>query len=158
MKTLIALAGAGLLAACATAPSPTHSMDAASQAVVESLYSAFGAGDMDTVTRVLADDVTWLEAPNGPYAAPTAYRGRDAVFANVFGAIAADFDDFAATPSRFHADDGTVVAEGIYTGRGKATGLPLAAPFAHVFEVEGGRIVAFRQYTDTVGWRKSHGS
>ena len=157
MKTFIALAGAGLLAACATAPSSPAPSDA-SKTVVETLYAAFGAGDMPTVTRVIADDVTWLEAPNGPYAAPEAYAGRDAVFEHVFGAIAADFDDFTAVPTTLHVDGDTVVAEGMYRGRGKATGLPLAAPFAHVFEVEGGRIVAFRQYTDTVGWRKAHGS
>lgn len=44
---------------------------------------------------------------------------------------------------------GAVVAVGEYRGTSVATGRSFAAAFAHVVEVREGRVVRFRQFTDT---------
>lgn len=41
-------------------------------------YEAFGKGDMETVGKLLADDVVWHVGGNNPLSGE--YRGKDAVF------------------------------------------------------------------------------
>lgn len=126
--------------------------DAASQAVVETLYRAFAAGDGATIGGLLSPDLVWIEAEGGPYADHNPYNGPGAVFEGVFGRIGAAFDGFAATPATYLTSGDRVVAFGRYTGTNKATGEALNAQFAHVFTVTAGRITHFQQYTDTAQW------
>jgi len=42
-----------------------------------------------------------------------------------------------------------VVSLGGYSGRFKATGRSMTAPFAHVWKVRDGRLARFDMYTDT---------
>lgn len=126
--------------------------DAANQAVVESLYRAFAAGDGATISGLLAEDLVWVEAEGGPYADHNPYSGPGAVFEGVFGRIGAAFEGFVVTPVTFVASDDRVVAMGRYTGTNRATGEALDAQFAHVFTVTNGKITHFQQYTDTAQW------
>lgn len=90
----------------------------------------------------------WTEAEGFPYGGT--YIGPDAVLQNVFVKLGSEWDGFAATPHELVADGDTVVALGEYSGAFKATGKRFSAPFAHVWKLKGGRIVTFRQITDTV--------
>lgn len=125
--------------------------------VAKRLYDAFASGDMDTIAALLGDDVEWVEAEGGPYEAGNPHTGMAGVGAGVFGPIGEAYDDFAATPERYTAEGNRVVAEGRYTGINKRSGKKLNAQFAHVFTVEGERIKAFQQYTDTHQWRRLAG-
>ena len=127
--------------------------DATPRSVVESLYAAFAAGDMDTIAALLGDDVRWIEAEGGPYEHTNPHIGFDGVLNGVFGPILGQYDDFAATPERFTSEGNRVVSEGRYTGTHKSSGQKLDAQFVHVFEIEGARMVAMQQYTDTHQWR-----
>lgn len=51
--------------------------------LVRSAYEAFGSGDMDTVTRLLAD-TEWHEAEGMPYNGT--FTGAEAILGNVLGA------------------------------------------------------------------------
>ncbi|MGZ9115235.1 MAG: nuclear transport factor 2 family protein [Brevundimonas sp.] len=142
-----ALAGAAPPAAVADPAS-----DAANQAVVESLYRAFAAGDGPGIASVLDTNLIWVEAENGPYADRNPYVGPAAVFEGIFGRMGAAFTGFAATPNVFLPSGDRVVVLGRYTGRNNATGESLDAQFAHVFTVSNGKVTAFQQYTDTAQW------
>lgn len=135
-----------------SAVSAEAASDADTQAVVESLYRAFAAGDGATIGGLLAADLVWVEAESGPYADRNPYTGPGAVFEGVFGRIGAAFDGFAATPGTYLVSGDSVVAFGRYTGTNKATGEALDAQFVHVFTVTGGKITHFQQYTDTAQW------
>lgn len=126
--------------------------DAANQAVVESLYRAFAAGDGPTISGLLAADLVWIEAESGPYADRNPYNGPAAVFEGIFGRIAAEFEGFVVTPAILLPSGDRVVSLGRYTGTNRATDKPLNAEFVHVFTIRGGKIVHMQQYTDTAQW------
>ena len=63
--------------------------------VVQSLYEAFAAGDMDAAAAVMAPDMRWNEAENYRFADRNPYVGAQAVFEGVFGRTAEVFDDDA---------------------------------------------------------------
>jgi uncharacterized protein len=49
-----------------------------SRQTLETVYDAFGRGDMETVAAMYADDIDWRV--NGPSPAAGTYQGKDAVF------------------------------------------------------------------------------
>jgi len=140
------------LAAPAPAPAVRTASDAAHQAVVERLDRAFAAGDAATIADLLASDLVWSEAENGPYADRNPYNGPGAVFEGLFARIGAEYEGFAVTPVAFVASGDRVVSMGRYTGTNRATGEALDAQFAHVFTVRDGKVTHFQQYTDTAQW------
>ena len=110
-------------------------------------YEAFARGDVPAALASLAPDVSWTEAEGFPYAGT--YSGPDAVLNGVFMKLGTEWDGFAAVPHEFVAQGDTVVSLGQYSGTYKATGKGFSAPFAHVWNLRNGKVVRFRQYTDT---------
>lgn len=126
--------------------------------IIKSLYDAFAKGDVPAVLGLFDPQIEWNEAEGVRYADRNPYRGPMAVAEGVFGRIIAEVDQFAALPSKFIDGGDTVVVEGRYKGKVKATGTTLDAQFAHVYTLSGGRIVRFQQYTDTAQWTKALGA
>lgn len=116
--------------------------------VVKRAYAAFADGDVPAVLAVFADDIEWHEAEGMLYGG--VYRGGEAVVQNVFGPISQDVEGFAVTPEEFMAAGDTVAVVVSYTGTGKATGKPLDLPVVHVWDIQDGKAVRFRQFADTV--------
>ena len=77
-------------------------------------------------------------------------RGPAAVAKGLFGPLMAEWASFSLAPSTFIAEGGTVVSLGDFRGVHGATGKAAEAPYAHVWTVNDGRIVRFRQYIDTL--------
>jgi ketosteroid isomerase-like protein len=119
---------------------------------VKSLYDAFAKGDVATVVGALDGAVQWREAENYPYATGNPYVGPEAVVEGVFKPLVADMDGFTIHPANFIDGGETVVVEGRYRGTMKATGKSLDAQFAHVWQLRGGKVVRFQQYTDSKQW------
>lgn len=148
--------GVPMSAASAAPASPVVNVDGhatpADQAVVESLYRAFAAGDGAAIGALLSDDLVWIEGEGGPYADRNPYNGPAAVFGGIFGRVTSEFTGFAATPETFLPSGHRVVVLGRYTGTNVATGEVLNAQFVHIHTVADGKIVRFQQYTDTAQW------
>jgi ketosteroid isomerase-like protein len=117
-------------------------------ATVRSLYEAFARGDVPTVLGALAPDVRWTEAEGFPYGGT--YSGPQAVLENVFMKLGGEWEGFAAVPRELVSEGETVVAIGMYSGKFKATGKSMKAPYVHVWKFKGGKIQTFEQHTDTV--------
>ena len=115
--------------------------------IVRGAYEAFARGDVPAVLAVLASDVSWTEAEGFPYGGT--YSGPDAVLKNVFMKLGAEWEGFSAVPHEFVAQADTVVSLGQYSGKYNITGKTFSAPFAHVWSFRDGKVVRFRQYTDT---------
>jgi ketosteroid isomerase-like protein len=115
--------------------------------IVRSVYDAFARGDVPAALAVLAPDVKWTEAEGFPYAGT--YSGPDAVLENVFMKLGMEWEGYAAVPHEFVAQGDAVVSLGQYSGKYKATGKSFSAPFAHVWTLRDGKVLRFRQYTDT---------
>jgi hypothetical protein len=121
--------------------------------IVRGLYAAFARDDVGAVLGALAPDVRWTEAEGFPYGGT--YSGPNAILENVFMKLGADWEAFAAVPESFIADGDTVVSLGTYSGAYRATGKKFTAPFAHVWTLYDGKVVGFRQHTDTAVVQKA---
>jgi ketosteroid isomerase-like protein len=126
--------------------------------IVKGIYDALGKGDAPAVLGTFSPQINWREAENFLYADRNPYAGPQAVAEGVFQRIAADVENFAVLPERFVDGGETVVVEGRYRGKIKATGTPVDAQFAHVWQLRDGKVVRFQQYTDTKQWAKAAGS
>jgi ketosteroid isomerase-like protein len=126
--------------------------------LIKSLYDAFARGDVPTVLGLFDPQIEWNEADGVRYADRNPYRGPMAVAEGVFGRIISEVEQFAAIPSSFIDGGDSVVVQGRYKGKVKATGAMLDAQFAHVYTLRAGLIVRFQQYTDTAQWTKALGA
>ena len=121
---------------------------------VQQLYAAFADGDASRMEELLAD-THWVEAEGMPYGG--VYHGFGDVAANVFGPIMSDVQGFSAKPDEIiPAGEDRVLALGTYRGTGSAG--EVAAPFAHLWTVRGGRVTNFVQYADTHLFRRAIGA
>lgn len=116
--------------------------------IMKEAYAAFGRGDIAAVLSV-EDPYTELEIA-GPTEIPWAgsFRGHDGA-RRYFAAIAAEADFDAFEPHTFLAQDNKVVVLGFEKVRSKRTGRSYENHWVHAFTLENGKIVAFREYSDT---------
>lgn len=128
--------------------------------VVQGAYASFGRGDIPGVLAALDPNVEW-DAVIGadPKTVPTAgsHRGVDAVAA-FFKALGETmvFDQFE--PREFIAEGDQVACIGYYKARVKQTGGVMASTWVMVFTIRNGRIVRFREWTDSAQLNRAYGA
>jgi uncharacterized protein len=116
-------------------------------------YAASARGDIQAMMAEVSPQVRWTEMEGFPCAGT--WVGPQAVADNVFAVLGAQWEGY-----RFELDslvDGgeTVVATGSYYGTFRATGKQMQARVAHVWQLQGGKVVAFEQFTDTLLVRRA---
>lgn len=140
-----------ILAAC-QAPAETESADDGNSNidVVQGMYDAFAEGNIEAVLGAMDSTVVWNEAEGFVYADNNPYVGPQAVLEGVFARIGGEWENFSAVPDTLrNLGDNGVLAEGRYNGVYKANGMSFDAAFAHVWQLNEGKVVSFQQYTDT---------
>lgn len=115
---------------------------------VQSIFEAFGRGDVPAVIGALAEDVRWTVP--GPPTVPhfgerRGHQGALEFFAKLGEAV--EFTEFEAREYVAQGDD--VVVLGGERGRVRATGREFAQEWALVFTLRGGKVTRFRGYEDT---------
>ncbi len=115
--------------------------------LVEGLYAAFRAGDIEKVLGMMHPEIAWTETAGYKYGG--FFNSPQAVLDNVFAKIPGDYEDFAVEVDRLIDGGKVVVMQGHYVGTGKATGQKVRAAVAHAIEVADGKIVRFDQYVDS---------
>ncbi|WP_203236545.1 nuclear transport factor 2 family protein [Nocardia panacis] len=116
--------------------------------VIKAHYAASDRGDLPGMLAPLAADVAWTEMAGFPYAGT--YIGPESVRDNVFGRLAAEWDDYTATVAEvIGLGGGVVIGIGAYSGTFRATGNAMSARFVHVWRLAAGRVHQFEQFTDT---------
>jgi ketosteroid isomerase-like protein len=116
--------------------------------IVQSFYDRVGSGDLPGGLELVSPDCTWTEMES--FAPAAVYVGPDAVRDEIFGRIGSQWDGFGLAVDQVLGQGDTVVGIGTYSGTHKETGTSFEARVVHVFRVEGGKIVAFEQFTDTL--------
>ena len=115
--------------------------------VVRSLYDAFAARDRRRILEVLDPQVVWVQ--NEGFPGGGEHVGAAAVLDGVFAVFRERWSSWSAEVREYLGAGEAVVVLGEYRGTYKDTGRSMAAAFAHVYWVRGGRVVRFEQYTDT---------
>ncbi len=116
--------------------------------IVRSLYQAFAAGDIESISQVISPTVEWIESEGIPYGG--VFSGYDAVLEGVFAKIGTEWTDFTAQVDEFIEAGDVVFALGTDSGTYKATGRSMCASAASVWTLKDGKVVKFRQYIDTL--------
>jgi ketosteroid isomerase-like protein len=119
--------------------------------LVQRSYEAFARDDLDAVLADMHPEIEWHQAQGLPHGG--FYRGVDEVRRNIFDPLDEEWwDEFTAEPDEFLDAGSEIVVLGRYRGVAKQTGRALDVPFVHVWSVEAGKAVRFRQFLDTAGW------
>ncbi|MCJ0766010.1 nuclear transport factor 2 family protein [Variovorax terrae] len=116
--------------------------------IIADHYAASDRHDLDGMLADMAPDVRWTEMAGFPCAGT--YVGAQAVVEHVFQRLAADWQDYRFTLERLYDAGATVLATGQYSGTHRASGRSFTARVAHVWQLHGGRVTAFEQFTDTL--------
>jgi uncharacterized protein len=113
-------------------------------------YEAFNRGDLETLTELFGDDVSWHTPGRSPLAGDVV--GREAVFARLGLYVAETGGTFKADLKRVLTDeDGRVI--GIHHNVAERDGKHLDVYCCIVFELENGRIVDGREhFYDLPAW------
>jgi uncharacterized protein len=120
-------------------------------ALVQSSYEAFARDDMDGVVADMHPDIVWHQAQGLPHGGT--YHGLAEVRRAIFDPLDEEWwDEFSADPDEFLDAGSEVVVLGRYRGIAKGTGKRLDVPFVHIWTIQDGRAVRFRQFLDTAGW------
>jgi ketosteroid isomerase-like protein len=125
--------------------------------IVMALYAGFESGDMDAVLALMADDIVWHEAENNKLADRNPYVGPQAVLEGVFARLGEDFEGFAVEVGPVIADGDTVVMQGRYRARAKASGAEINPQIVHWWTLKDGRIAAYQQHVDTFALARALG-
>ena len=131
-------------------------MSEANIATVQSLYAAFGRGDIDAIVNGCLPDVTWASGGRKEDYPPFGMRKGTGAVRDFFRSVAEvqDFDEFS--PREFYADRDKVFVLGRYRMRVKKTGQKVASDWVHVLTFRGGKVSDFREFTDTAAFAAAY--
>ncbi|MED1115675.1 nuclear transport factor 2 family protein [Bacillus paramycoides] len=117
--------------------------------MIRSTYEGSASSNAKNLAEALSRKVEWTEAAGFPY--DGTYIGVEAVMKNVFSRLGSEWNDYKANVNTYHEVNGkdVIIAEGVYSGVYKETGKSFEADFVHVWKLENGKIVKFKQYVDS---------
>jgi ketosteroid isomerase-like protein len=117
--------------------------------LIKSLYAAFGRGDIGAIISALSPDVDWsLNGRRADYPLLGTWKGPNEV-QRFFQGIAEHQETVEFSPREFFAADDRVFVLGRYAWKLRKNGRTAASEWVHIFTIRGGKIVAFREFTDT---------
>ncbi len=133
-------------------------MTTANIAHIQTMYAAFGRGDVAALLAGVAPDVDW-QTVGRPKDFPTLGPRKGTAQVREFFQLVAEHEDFSDfTPREFYAADDKVFVLGTYKLKVRTTGKPVACEWVHVFTLANGKVTRFREHTDTAQFAEAFGS
>jgi ketosteroid isomerase-like protein len=106
-------------------------------------YEALNNGDLSEVCALLDPEIAWQEDQPSPEAGE--HRGRES-FERFLRSWLESFDESRIAPEEIIEHEDHLIAIVRQSGRGRASGVEVAARIAHVWTVSEGRAVGWRSY------------
>jgi ketosteroid isomerase-like protein len=113
---------------------------------VRDFYAAIAAGDTERMVALMAPDIEWISVVDFH----VQNLGPEEVMKKVFAPLMQEWESFSPAPSEFHAQGATVVSLGRFACVHRATHKRADLPYAHVWDIQDGKIERHRQYIDTL--------
>jgi len=113
---------------------------------VRDFYAAIAAGDTGKMVDLMAPDIEWISVVDFNIQD----RGPDEVMKKVFVPLMQEWESFSPAPSEFLVDGSTVVSLGRFACVHRATHKRADLAYAHVWNIQDGKIERHRQYIDTL--------
>ncbi len=114
---------------------------------VQRLYAALAQGDHAIARELFAPEIEWIHTAGFPGGGR--HVGAEAVVHEVFDQHRDDWTEWQAVVHQWLEMGDTVVALGEYRGTSRETARFMTAAFAHVYDLQDGKIIRFREYADT---------
>lgn len=130
-------------------------MSQAEVSLIQSLYAAFGRGDIATIIAALAPDIAWrLNGSRSDHPLLGTWSGAQDVQA-FFEQLAGmqDFSEFS--PREFFSAGDRVFVLGHYAATMRKNGRKAASDWVHIFTVRNGKIAAFLEFNDTAEFARA---
>jgi hypothetical protein len=125
-------------------------MESQNTKIVQDAYAAFTRGDIATLLGLMADDIVWQPVIGAASHVPfSASRSGKPAVAEFFQQVATSEDFTQFEPREYITQGNDVVAIGHYRAVVKATGKSFDSDFAMAFTLKDGKIVRFREFTDS---------
>lgn len=116
--------------------------------IVADHYAASARQDIAGMMAEVSPDVAWTEMAGFPCAGT--WIGPEQVIAKVFAVLGSEWEDYRFSLEKLIDGGEYIVGVGTYFGRNRRTGKAMQARVSHVWQLAGGRLVAFEQFTDTL--------
>jgi ketosteroid isomerase-like protein len=114
--------------------------------VVQSLYAAFGRGDVSAVMEALDPNIVWTNPGPAELRYFGTHHGRDAVLGNIFMFLAENMEIHVFEPREFVASGDRVVVLLHMEVTARRTGRRVTQEMAHAFRMKDGRPVEFHDF------------
>lgn len=116
--------------------------------IIQEHYAASDRKDVAAMMADVAEDVRWTEAAGFPCAGT--HIGPAQVIENVFKVLGSEWEGYQFKLEALFDAGAVQVGIGTYSGTYRQTGKAMQARVAHVWRLEGGKVRAFEQFTDTL--------
>jgi len=122
--------------------------------LVQSLYQAFGRGDVAYITERVTPDCEWVSAGEGlPYAGT--FRGPQGV-AEFFRKLVLNENITHFEPREFYSSGDNVVVLGSEACTVVSTGKPVKTNWCMVFRIRAGKVAYWECQFDTLSYYKAY--
>ncbi len=119
------------------------------KAFVQSLYAAFGRGDIPFILAHLDDAIAWVSNCSSDRIPWGGTRKGRAGAQSFFQALADHLDFELFDPREFAADGDLVVVHGRTVAKVKQTSRRFDSDWVHLFTIAGGRVTRWQEFYDT---------
>jgi ketosteroid isomerase-like protein len=116
---------------------------------VQSLYAAFGAGDIKAIIKASSADVVWeIVGRASDFPAFGRRTGLEGV-AEFFQVFYANEQIESFTPQAFHVSGDKVIVEGHAASVLNGSGRRVESDWLHIFTIRDGQLIGFKEFYDT---------
>ncbi len=119
------------------------------------LYETFNSGDVEGFLNLFSEDAGWNSPDIENVPLETTVTGRDKI-----GKFISEIDEYEEflkiEPQEFIAQGDRVVILGELHVRSKNTGKEYNSGFAHIIEINNGKVVSFLEYFDNAAAGRAH--
>ncbi|OOG43922.1 nuclear transport factor 2 family protein [Polaromonas sp. A23] len=116
--------------------------------IIKAHYAASDRLDIAAMMADVSPEVRWTEMAGFPCAGT--WVGPQQVVNNVFAVLGSNWEGYRFKLERLIDAGDNIVGIGDYQGRYRTSGKSMQARVVHVWQLQGGQIVAFEQFTDTL--------
>ena len=122
--------------------------------LIQSMFDAFGRGDIEFITSRLTPDCRWM-VPGEGIPAAGAYTGPEGAAA-FFRKMAESEEMTRFEPKEYFTNGNDVVVLGLEECRARATGRTASTNWAMLFRVRDGKVSHFETHFDTAAYVRAH--
>ncbi|MBT9502938.1 MAG: nuclear transport factor 2 family protein [Burkholderiaceae bacterium] len=116
--------------------------------IIQEHYAASDRKDIAAMMADVAPDVRWTEAAGFPCAGT--HVGPQQIIDKVFKVLGGEWEGYTFKLDSLIDGGATIAGVGTYSGTYRKTGKAMQARVVHVWQLDGGKIRAFEQFTDTL--------